>query len=118
VYRRNVQLEDLVTALFLAATLQVPTIQIGPLPDAGGLFLSPIGLTGLFGFKILGFTPNTDYGTPANSGKKLWAVTSNGLYQQASPPAGAWALLDANITTPGNDPTNYGVNLQLFGPQG
>jgi hypothetical protein len=116
VYRRNVAIEDLVSALFAAAGFQEPVvIQTDVLPNLGQFFLSPIQRTGLPNANLLGLTPSIDYVTPANSGTRLWAQTSAGLYEESAPPDGPWALLDAANKQPGIDPTNYGANLQLFG---
>ncbi len=113
-YLRNVDLHDLVDALFVAAGLTAPTYQVGDLPDVGGLFVSPIAGTNL-PQNLLGLAPYVDPANAGNFGKRIWAGSTVGLYEQATPPSGSWILKDALIKAPPIDATNYGVNLGLFG---
>ncbi len=113
-YQRNVPMHDLVNALFTASGIGAPFYAVDALPDVGRLFLSPVSTSGI-NAPVLGITPSTDYVNPLLSGQRIWLQTAGGLYEQSSPPDGAWSLLDASVFAPGVDPTNYGVNLQLFG---
>lgn len=112
-YLRNVSLSTLVQTLFTGSSLAAPTITIGPLIATGALFASPLGTTGLSG-TLRGICPSIDLGTPANSGKRIWAGTTAAVYEQASPPSGSWSSVTTAPAAP-LDPTNYGVNLDLYG---
>lgn len=116
VYRRNVPLRTLVDGLFNAAGFAAPVgsnYSVTQIPIATDLFLAPINQSGIVG-NITSVCPNVQIGSPAQFGRRIWVTTSDGVYEQASPPSGTWTRI-ASAPNQLLDPTNYRANITLFG---
>ena len=94
-YLRHVPIKTVVDALFVGAGLPVTvdgtTYLVAGITGAGAPFSSPLGQDGLAGSR-LGVSRNAN---AAPSIRGYWATvgTSSDLYEQPSPPQGAWQLV-------------------------